>query len=447
VTRRLLIVDDEEAIRDSLSAALRAEGLDVSTAETAESALAQIDALRPELVLSDIRMPGLDGVELLRLLRERAPSIDVILMTAYQDMPTVIAAMRAGAVEFLTKPLDLDELLRLINTVFDDRRLRKRHASEAGVRPARLDELIGTSAAMVAIYKLIGQAAATSATVLLRGESGTGKELVARAIHANSALVEEPFVAVNCAALPTGLLESELFGHVRGAFTGAQQSRRGRFAAAGRGTILLDEIGDTTPEFQTKLLRVLQEREYHPVGADAPEHTDARVIAATHQHLEQLVADGRFRSDLYFRLRVVEIPIPPLRDRRADIPLLARHLAQRTSEALRVARPTVSDEALALLMAYDWPGNVRELENCLMRAVVLAAGGVIRPEHLSMTPSRKRGDDSFASLDEAERDHVARVLAATHGNKTRAAEILQVNRPRLDRLIRRHGLSADGSDR
>jgi len=243
------------------------------------------------------------------------------------------------------------------------------------------------------------------------------------------------------------LLESELFGHVRGAFTGAQQSRRGRFAAAGRGTILLDEIGDTTPEFQTKLLRVLQEREYHPVGADTPERTDARVIAATHQDLEQLIADGRFRSDLYFRLRVIEIPIPPLRDRRADVPLLAQHLARRASEMLRLPRPSISDEALATITAHDWPGNVRELENCLMRAVVLAAGGVIRPEHLSIGVARKRGDDSFPSLDDAERDHIARVLAATNGNKTRAAEILRINRPRLDRLILRHGLSADGSDR
>jgi len=447
VTRRLLIVDDEEAIRDSLSSALRAEGLELAVAGSAEGALSQIDAFRPDVVLSDIRMPGLDGVELLRIIKERAPSIDVILMTAYQDMPTVISAVRAGAVEFLTKPLDLEELLRLIGTVFDDRRLRRRHLADAATRPAPLDELIGTSAPMVAIYKLIAQAASTSATVLLRGESGTGKELIARAIHANSALADEPFVAVNCAALPTGLLESELFGHVRGAFTGAQQSRRGRFAAAGRGTILLDEIGDTTPEFQTKLLRVLQEREYHPVGADTPERTDARVIAATHQDLEQLIADGRFRSDLYFRLRVIEIPIPPLRDRRADVPLLAQHLARRASEMLRLPRPSISDEALATITAHDWPGNVRELENCLMRAVVLAAGGVIRPEHLSIGVARKRGDDSFPSLDDAERDHIARVLAATNGNKTRAAEILRINRPRLDRLILRHGLSADGSDR
>ena len=447
MTRRLLIVDDEEAIRDSLSSALRAEGLELAVAGSAESALSQIDAFRPDVVLSDIRMPGLDGVELLRIIKERAPSIDVILMTAYQDMPTVISAVRAGAVEFLTKPLDLEELLRLIGTVFDDRRLRRRQLTDVTARPAPLDELIGTSAAMVAIYKLIAQAASTSATVLLRGESGTGKELIARAIHANSALADEPFVAVNCAALPTGLLESELFGHVRGAFTGAQQSRRGRFAAAGRGTILLDEIGDTTPEFQTKLLRVLQEREYHPVGADTPERTDARVIAATHQDLEQLIADGRFRSDLYFRLRVIEIPIPPLRDRRADVPLLAQHLARRASEMLRLPRPSISDEALATITAHDWPGNVRELENCLMRAVVLAAGGVIRPEHLSIGVARKRGDDSFPSLDDAERDHIARVLAATNGNKTRAAEILRINRPRLDRLILRHGLSADGSDR
>ncbi len=447
MSRRLLVVDDEEAIRESLSAALTAEGLEVAAAATAEGALAQIDAFQPDVVLSDIRMPGLDGVELLRILHERAPTIDVVLMTAYQDMPTVIAAMRAGAVEFLTKPLDLDELLRLIETIFADRRARRRPAGVDVSVPVRLDELVGASAPMVAIYKLIGQAAGTNATVLIRGESGTGKELIARAIHANSPIAAEPFIAVNCAALPSGLLESELFGHVRGAFTGAQASRRGRFATAGRGTIFLDEIGDTSPEFQTKLLRVLQEREYYPLGADTAERTEARVLAATHQDLERLVAEGRFRSDLYFRLRVVEIAIPPLRARRSDVPRLARHLVRRASESLRAKEPVVSDEALAALTTYDWPGNVREMENCLTRAVILAAGHVIRAEHLSMAPANggHAESESLTSLDEVEREHITRVLASTGGNKTRAAEILRVNRPRLDRLIRRHGLENGGA--
>jgi transcriptional regulator with GAF, ATPase, and Fis domain len=292
---------------------------------------------------------------------------------------------------------------------------------------------------MVAIYKLIGQAAATNATILVRGETGTGKELVARAIHANSDARDEPFVAVNCAALPSGILESELFGHVRGAFTGAHTVRRGRFATAGSGTIFLDEIGDTSAELQAKLLRVLQEREYYPVGADAPQRTDARVIAATHQNLEQLAADGRFRSDLYYRLRVVEIVIPPLRERRADIPLLAGHLTQRTSEALGIPAPVLGSDALAVLTTHDWPGNVRELENCLLRAVVLA-GSVIRPDHLVLAQTTDVRPETLAALDEVERAHVSRVLEATGGNKSRAAEILRVNRPRLDRLIRRHGL-------
>ena len=440
MSRRLLLVDDEEAIRQSLGAALGAEGLDVATAETAERALAQIESFRPDIVLSDIRMPGLDGIELLRLLRDRAPTIDVVLMTAYQDMPTVIAAMRAGAVEFLTKPLDLNELLHLVERIFDDRRARRLEQPASRARPMRLDELVGATPGMVAIYKLVGQAAATNATILIRGESGTGKELVARAIHANSASGDEPFVAVNCAALPAGLLESELFGHVRGAFTGAHAARRGRFATAGRGTIFLDEIGDTTSELQTKLLRVLQEREYFPVGADEPERTEARVIAATHRNLEELISDGRFRSDLYFRLRVIEITIPPLRDRKDDLPLLAAHLVRRASESLGMAEPILSAEALGTLSARDWPGNVRELENCLTRAVVLSAGSVIRPEHLSMAPPHGRRLETLASLDEVEAAHVRRVLDATSGNKTRAAEILRVNRPRLDRLIRRHGL-------
>lgn len=301
---------------------------------------------------------------------------------------------------------------------------------------------------MVEIFKTVGRVAQTRTTVVIRGESGTGKELVARAIHAGSITAQEPFVAVNCTALPASLLESELFGHVRGAFTGASSDRRGRFATAGRGTIFLDEIGDTTPDFQAKLLRVLQEHEYFPLGSDRPIHTEARVLAATHRDLEARVADGRFREDLYYRLRVVEITVPPLRDRPEDIPLLAEHLIAKVSVALGKPPQVLSPEVMSVLAGHGWPGNVRELENCLTRAAVMASGDVIREEHVSFaTPavgdapagSFLQGDPSLESM---ERAHVARVLERAGWHKRRAAKLLSISRPRLDRLIARYELEA-----
>ena len=311
--RRLLIVDDDSTIRTSLSEALADNGTtEVRVAEGPHRALAMLEFAAPDVVLSDVRIPDMDGIAFLKVLHERAPSIDVILMTAYDDMPTVVSGMRAGAVEFLVKPLDLHHVRRVLDATFEDRKSRAR-APLAPVADLALGDLTGHDPRMIAVYKLIGQAAMSRATVLIRGESGTGKELVARAIHSNSVAAAEPFVPVNCAALPTPLLESELFGHTRGAFTGAVNARKGRFALAGRGTIFLDEIGDTAAEFQTKLLRVIQDREFEPLGAEKTERTEARVIAATHRDLEQMIEDGTFRDDLYYRLRVVEIALPPLR--------------------------------------------------------------------------------------------------------------------------------------
>jgi DNA-binding NtrC family response regulator len=440
VARRVLIVDDDPAVRSSLADALADDGMIVTVAESGERALAQFAGADPDVVLTDIRMAGLDGLALLHVLRERAPTTDVILMTAYDDMPTVIAAMRGGAVEFLVKPLSLRQLRNVIGRVFEDRRSRSSAEGRAISSDARVGELIGHDPRMIDVFKLVGQAAATRATVLVRGESGTGKELVARAIHGSSDASAEPFVPVNCAALPNTLLESELFGHVRGAFTGAHEHRRGRFAVAGRGTVFLDEIGDTSIDFQTKLLRVIQDREFQPVGAERPERTEARVIAATHQDLEQMLADRRFREDLYYRLRVVEICIPSLRDRRDDIPLLARTMVQRASRALGAEPAVLSTDALDRLIQHAWPGNVRELENCIMRAVVIATGSVIRPEHIALTSQRQPQEAPLSSLDQVEREHLVRVLKATHGQKGRAAEILGVSRPRLNRMLQKHGL-------
>jgi DNA-binding NtrC family response regulator len=438
--QRILIVDDDEAIRLAAAESLAKGGRDVRVAEDATAALRTLDAWRPDVVLCDVRMPDMDGLALLALLGERLPAADVIMMTAYDDMPTVIGAMRAGAVEFLVKPLDLHELRRTVDRLFADRAARA-SVDAVAETPPDLRRLVGHDPRMIRVFKQIGQAAAVPCTVLVRGASGTGKELVARAIHANSDAAAEPFVPVNCAALPSTLLESELFGHVRGAFTGAVGDRRGRFAVAGRGTIFLDEIGDTSLDFQTRLLRVLQDREFQPVGSEGVMRTEARVIAATHRSLESMIEEGRFREDLYFRLRILEIELPSLRERAGDIPLLARHLVSRACAALSLPQLVIADEAMRALEAHTWPGNVRELEHCLTRAAVEARAGVIRTEHLSFAPPREGNGEAFGTLEAAERDHVARVYAATARNKSRTAEALGVSRPRLDRLLEKHGIA------
>jgi DNA-binding NtrC family response regulator len=443
--RSILVVDDDARIRESLQRVLSSDRTTVRIVDSAEAALAAVGRSLPDLVVTDVRMPGMDGLALLRLLKERAPTVDVALMTAYDDLPTVAEAMREGAADFLVKPLDLHQLRTVVAKIFDDRRLRSRHDDSDRPRdaPARL---VGRDPRMVEIFKLVGQLAARRASVIIRGESGTGKELIARAIHETSADAEEPFIAVDCTAIPANLLESELFGHLRGSFTGATADRRGRFALAGSGTVFLDEIGDTTPEFQAKLLRVLQEQEYYRVGAESPERTEARVLAATHRDLEVMVQDGTFREDLYYRLKVVEITIPPLRERLGDVPELADHLVRRAAAAVGAEKvPVLSAEARASLTAHTWPGNVRELENCLARAVVIASGGVIHPEHLALGASTTLADGSLLSLDEVEAAHVAHVLSAVRGNRTRAAEILGVSRPRLRRMIEKHGLESPAS--
>ena len=440
MARRILIIDDDANIRASLSEALAENGALVEVADDGVTALPLLERFQPELVLCDVRMPEIGGLAFLEVIRRRQPSVGVVLMTAFDDMETVASAMRGGAIDFLVKPIGLKQLLTVADRVFEDRQLRRRAAREPATTPRASSPLIGRDPRMIEIYKLVGQAAATTATVLIRGESGTGKELVARAIHAHSSVSNEPFVAVNCAALPSTLLESELFGHVRGAFTGAHEARRGRFALAGRGTIFLDEIGDTTPDFQTKLLRVVQDREFQPVGSERLERTEARVIAATHQDLESMTVDRRFREDLYYRLRVVEIIVPPLRERFADLPLLTEHLVARAAESLGIAAPVLAPAALDRLLEHSWPGNVRELENCIKRAVVVASGSVIRPEHLSFTAPRTEQRGKLSSLDEVEREQVVRVLAATGNHKGRTAEILGVSRPRLRRLMEKYGL-------
>jgi DNA-binding NtrC family response regulator len=437
--RRVLLVEDEPSVRNALADALATSGYSVTQAENGVRALAAYASEVPHVVISDVRMPDMNGLELLQRLGEQPDRPDVVLMTAYDDMDTVVTAMKHGALEFLVKPVDLDELLRLLERIFADQQLRSKKRPAVTATPAGV--LVGRDPGLIEVYKAVGQAAKSrGTTVLVRGESGTGKELVARAIHAHSAVASSPFVAVNFAALPSTLLESELFGHTRGAFTGAVQARIGRFARAGNGTVFLDEIGDTTLDLQTRLLRVLQDREYQPVGSDETERSEARVIAATHRDLEQLVKQRKFREDLYYRLRVMEIVIPPLRERPGDILLLAEQFLERAAQSLGTQPAVLAANAQRKLVAHHWPGNVRELEHCLVRAVVVARGSVIRADDLSLASPERAEAATSTSLRDMERDHIARVLALANGQKSRAAELLGIPRARLNRLIQRYGL-------
>jgi DNA-binding NtrC family response regulator len=455
--KRILVVDDDAAIRETLHAHLASEGYDVADAASAEEALNQLAEFDPALVISDVRMPGMTGIELTSRIRDARPHTHVIVITAHEDLDTAVGAMRAGAFDLLVKPLDLERIEMLVERCLRDGALRQRvqQHNEEEAEAYALPRLVGRDPQMVEIYKTIGTLAPTRTPVLIRGETGTGKEIIARAIHYNSDRATEPFVAVNCTALPEALLESELFGHVRGAFTGATADRRGRFELAGAGTLFLDEIGDIGAGFQAKLLRVLQEREFEPLGSERSRRTEASVIAATHRDLEELVREGSFREDLYFRLRVIELRVPPLRDRREDIPLLARHLLDRIGVELH-RRLRMTRQVEAALLDYDWPGNVRELENALTRAAVLARGSSITVDRLALgnafeepesgspggssSPGARRAES--LSLAEVEREHVVAVLRAAGGNKRQAARTLQVTRPRLDRLIVRHGIMA-----
>lgn len=454
---RLLVVDDDEAVRDALADLLARPGLEVRKARDADTALRLLDEEVADVVFTDVRMPGMDGVELLQRIRGSWPWVQVILMTAYDEMGTVVEAMREGARDFLVKPLDPAQLRELVSRILAERSRgpeqgtlleAARTGEKGGERGASMlaagqesHRLVGRHPQMIEAFKAVGQAAGNRVNVLIRGESGTGKELMARAIHFSSQAADRPFVAVNCASIPPTLLESELFGHVKGAFTGAVAQRKGRLAAAGSGTLFLDEVGDTPPEFQAKLLRVLQEGEYYPVGADRPAQMEARVIGATHRDLEAAVEEGRFRADLYFRICVLEILIPPLRGRKGDIPELARYLLGRIVRRLGKPPLVLSKEALELLVRHDWPGNVRELENSLTRGAVLAGGSLLRPGDLGLrNMGGSRGPGIQRSLDEMEGEHVSRVFESTGRHRTRTAEILEISRPRLNRLIQKHGL-------
>ncbi len=427
---RILVVDDDTDGLEVLETRLTHAGYEVETADSAEKALARVSAFDPGMIVTDVRMSGMTGLELLDKIRSTMDGVEVVVMTAHDDMETAVTAMKSGAFDFLVKPVDPKTVQALADRCFRERELNAGQEAPEAVAALPRGRLVGRDPRMIDIYKTIGVLAANRATVLVRGETGTGKEVIARGIHENSVYSHEPFIAVNCTALTDTLLESELFGHVKGAFTGATGARKGYFELAGKGTIFLDEIGDTSPDFQTKLLRVLQERRFYPVGGEQPRTTEARVIAATHQPIEQLIDLGRFREDLYFRLKVVEIVVPPLRERPGDIELVATALLGRIREATQRDVRRISDEACARLRDYTWPGNVRELENALLRAAIVARGTVIGADHLILESLEDLADNDLALVAVVKR-HVRLVLDRAGGDETTAAKLLGITKKEL----------------
>jgi DNA-binding NtrC family response regulator len=443
---RILVVDDESNARNALAEILKEEGYSVETAADGFKGLSRFNEFGPDLVLTDLKMPGMDGVELLQKLREVDPDTSVIVTTAFGAVDTAVAAMRAGAVDYLTKPINVDELLLVIERALEQSRLR-RETHELRTQLAeryRFDNVIGSSPKMQQVFKVVAQVAPSRATVLLTGESGTGKELIAAAIHHRSPRNDGAFVKLHCAALAESLLESELFGHERGAFTGAERRREGRFEQANGGTLFLDEIGDISAATQVKLLRVLQEHEFERVGGNQTIRVDVRVIAATNRDLRSMVADGKFREDLFYRLNVINITLPPLKERASDIPALAMHFLRRYSEENAKQTDHFSDAALARLVGYAWPGNVRELENVVERAVVLADGESIEPTHLPpevvpASESRAAPLIPGSSMADIERYAILTTLEAQGGSTSRAADVLGISVRKIQYKLQEYG--------
>jgi DNA-binding NtrC family response regulator len=450
----VLVVDDDPGMCAMLSSRLTNRGFRVVTASTGTDAIEIVQRDDVEVVVSDVNMKGMNGVELCQRLLEHRPQLPVVLITAFGSMELAIQAIRAGAYDFVPKPFEIDQLVMAIERGATLARLTDEvQRLRRAVAPVGFGELIGESPRMAELYTLLGKISASSAPVLVTGESGTGKELVARAIHAAGERAAGPFVAVNCAAMPAQLLESELFGHDKGAFTDAKTAKPGLFVAARGGTIFLDEIGELPLEVQPKLLRALQEHAVRPVGATAEVAFDARLIAATNRNLETMVEDHTFREDLYFRINVLSVELPPLRNRGGDVLVLASHFLDRISARARKRIVGFSPEAAQKLMAYAWPGNVRELENCIERAVALASFDQIAvgdlPEKIRAFRSTQivlSSDDpsSFVTLDELERRYVARVLDGMNGNKAAAARVLGIERKTLYRMLERWGEHTPG---
>ncbi|HET9013284.1 MAG TPA: sigma-54 dependent transcriptional regulator [Gemmatimonadaceae bacterium] len=449
----VLIVDDETGILESLGILLRNAGFATHTARGGRAGLEQLSALQPDIVLSDVRMPDVGGVEILAAARQQDPDTPVILMTAQATLQSAMQAVNEGAFYYIQKPFRNDELLAILKRAAEHRELRvenrslkqeiKRREGPAGSRP------VGNSRSWLDVLRLAETVAPTESTVLIQGESGTGKEVIARYIHELSARAERSFASINCGALPESLLESELFGHVKGSFTGAIKDKSGLFTAAAKGTFFLDEIGETTPATQVKLLRVLQHREVIPVGATDPQPIDVRLIAATNRELEEEIRRGSFRTDLYYRLNVIALHLPTLRQRADDIPLLSEHFLARIADLRQEAQKALSASTLDALVNYSWPGNVRELENALERAVILTPGDEIQPSALPERVTQRVSEPLVAertpanpTLEAVERAYIMWVLQSESGNKSRAADVLGIDPSTLYRKLSRYGVEA-----
>ena len=454
-TRRLLVADDDAAVREVLVQLLQDEGYAVKQAADGTAVLAALEKNEADLLLLDVRMPGASGMDVLKRLPAEGDRPGIIIMTAFSTANMAIQAIQAGAYDYITKPFDnLDEVLLTINRFFERQELARQAESFTSTRLAGRDpneKMIGDSVAMREVYKLIGRVAASDATVLITGETGTGKELVAQIIHSNSTYARGPLIKVNCAALTETLLESELFGHEKGAFTGAMNQRKGRFELANKGTIFLDEIGEISPNTQKKLLRVLQEHEFERVGGQVPIKVDTRMIAATNKRLEDEVQENRFREDLFYRLNVITIHLPPLRERMEDVPLLVEYFLDKNRYSPSSPPAPISDPALEKLMTHDWPGNVRELQNTLERAVALSQGGLILEEHIRFPAVNERQFLDVAQrvrertplqrlLDEVARMAIAEAMRVTNGNQIEAAHLLALEPETLRSRLSSFGL-------
>lgn len=447
------MVDDDATARRTLERFLSKIGYDIVTASTAKEALLAVETDHPDIVLSDIYMPGMTGLELQAKIQQILPDLKVILMTGKDDMPTTVQAVQQGAYDYIIKPIDLDRLQKLLQQMIVAQDLSEKLSTMVNeeANEYKLENvLIGSNHAMHEIYKTVGRVAKSRVTVLVTGESGTGKELIAKSVHFNSPWREEPFIAVNCTALSETLLESELFGHEKGSFTGAQSDKKGKFELARSGTIFLDEIGEISSNIQVMLLRVLQERSFERVGGEKSIPMQARVIAATNRNLEKEVAEGRFREDLYYRLNVVSIKVPPLRQRKEDIPALVKYLLSKINEDLHTRVYKVSEDAMNRIMEHDWPGNVRELENVLTRAVVLSKTDLLDESALPDPASEPIASAEYnwnRTLQEVEQEHIIKVMQAVKGNRTLGAKILGISKPTLYAKLPREldNTDADGA--
>jgi two-component system response regulator AtoC len=450
-TGEILVVDDEARMRELVTKVLAREGYTVRALPRAQDVLQALEEEPVDLIISDIRMPEMDGLTLLQEVKRVAPETSVLLMTAFGSIDTAVQAIKAGAYDYLTKPFKMDEIIVVVRRAMEERRLRAEVQAlreEVGQK-YHFANILGKSKPMQDLFALIRKVASSRTTVLVQGRSGTGKELVAKAIHYNSPRHDRPLVTVNCSTIPKDLLESELFGHLKGAFTGAIANKRGLFEEADGGSLFLDEIGELSPELQVKLLRVIQERELKRVGDTRTIVVDVRLIAATNRDLAQAIKEGLFREDLYYRLNVIPIVLPDLKNRADDVPLLATHFLMKYGQEADPPIDGISKEALRLLLEYDWPGNVRELENVIERAVILGHGPQITPEdlpahlHTHQTPvlhQSKTASTHRPTLEALERDYIATVLRETHWHQLRAAHILGIDRRTLYRKIRTYGL-------